>query len=88
VYFTNIRNRSVWRTNQNGPAVALTVIMVSSPLFAGPLALLSRTVSLKFIVLATEGTASTVISVPEVVVAPAKTLDIFGKYLTGEVEEL
>jgi hypothetical protein len=61
--------------------------MVSSLLFAGPLALLSRTVSLKFIVLATEGTASTVISVPEVLLS-AKTLDIFGKYLTGEVEEL
>ena len=59
---------------------------MSSLLFAGPPALLSRTVNLKFKVLATDDSASTVISEPEVVVAPAKTLDICGKYLVGEVE--
>ena len=57
----------------NGPAVALTVTIISSELLADPPALLSRTVNLKFIVLATEGKASTVISVPAVVVAPFKT---------------
>ena len=68
-----------------GPAVAFTVIFMSSLLFADPPALLSLTVNLKFKVLATDGKASTTISEPEVVVAPANTLDIFGKYLVGEV---
>lgn len=63
----------------NGPAVPLTVTIMSSLLFAEPPALLSRTVNLKFKFLATEGKASTVISEPEVVVAPAKTLVMFGK---------
>ena len=73
---------------ENGPAVPLTVTTISSLLFPAPPALLSRTVNLKFIVLATEGNASTTISVPCVVVAPANTRDKFGKYLTGVVEEL
>ena len=71
----------------NGPAVAFTVSIISSELFAEPPALLSRTVNLKFIVLATDGKASTVISVPAVVVAPVNTEAILGKYLTGEVLE-
>jgi hypothetical protein len=71
-----------------GPAVALTVTIISSLLFAGPPALLSLTVILKLSVLATEGKASTVNSGPAVVVAPVKTEDIFGKYLVDEVEEL
>ena len=57
----------------NGPAVPLTVTIISSLLLAEPPALLSLTVKRKFMVLATEGKASTVISVPAVVVAPAKT---------------
>ena len=69
----------------NGPAVALTVTTTSSLLFPEPPALLSLTVNLKFKDLATEDSASTTISEPEVVVAPAKTLDIFGKYRTGDV---
>ena len=68
--------------------MALTLTTISSLLFADPSALLSRTVSLKFIVLATDGKASTGISVPEVVEAPVKTEAILGKYLIGEVEEL
>ncbi|MCY1237224.1 hypothetical protein D9M69_709060 [compost metagenome] len=41
-----------------GPAVPFTVTIISSLLFAGPPALLSLTVNLKFRVLATFGTAS------------------------------
>ena len=73
---------------ENGPAVAFTVTTISSLLFADPFALLSRTVTLKFIVLATEGNASTVSAVAEVIVAPVKTEVILGKYLTGEIVEL
>ncbi len=68
-----------------GPAVAFTVITASSELFPEPPALLSRTFYLKFKVLATEESASTVISEPAVVVAPARTDAILGKYLVGEV---
>ena len=70
---------------RNGPAVELTVITASSELFPEPPALLSRTVNLKFNVLATEERASTVIAVPAVVVAPVNIDAILGKYLTGEV---
>ncbi len=68
--------------------MALTVTIMSSLLFAGPPALLSRAVTLKFNVLATEGKASTVISLPAVVVPPVKTVAILGKYLVGDVVEL
>ena len=71
-----------------GPAVPFTVTIISSLLFVEPPALLSLTVNLKFIVLATEGTASTTISEPEVVVAPVKTDCILGKYLVVDVEGL
>ncbi|CAM3740799.1 hypothetical protein FLSA109164_12645 [Flavobacterium saliperosum] len=63
----------------NGPAVPFTVTIISSLLLAEPPALLSLTLNLKFKFLATEGKASTVISAPEVVVAPAKIRDILGK---------
>ena len=59
--------------------------MTSSVLFAEPPALLSRTVNLKDKVLATDGSISTGISVPGVVVNPDKTVAILGKYLTGEI---
>jgi hypothetical protein len=73
---------------EKGPAVAFTVTITSSELFPEPPALLSRTVTLKFNVLATEGNASTVNSEPAVVVAPVNTDAILGKYLVGEVVEL
>ena len=68
-----------------GPAVPFTVIRASSELFPEPPALLSRTVNLKFNDLATLESASTVISDPAVVVAPARIDVILGKYLVGEV---
>lgn len=67
-----------------GPAVPLTVTTISSELLPEPPDLLSRTVNRKFKVRATVGTASTVISDPAVVVDPANTEAIRGKYRTGE----
>src|SRR5690606_6831627 len=69
----------------NGPAVAFTVTTASSELFPEPPGRLSRTVNLKLRFLATDESASTVISCPAVVVAPAKTDCIRGKYRVGEV---
>jgi hypothetical protein len=67
----------------NGPVAELTVTTISSLLFAGPPAWLSRTVKRKFNVLATDDNASTVMSVPAVVVEPAMVEDNIGQYLTG-----
>ena len=65
--------------------MASTVINMSSVLLAEPLALLSRTVNLKFKVLATPGKTSTGISKPEVVTDPANKVVMLGKYRMGEV---
>ena len=59
---------------EKGPAVAFTVTIISSLLFAGPPALLSLTVKRKFRVLATFGTASHC-----QVVAPVLTVSNLGK---------
>ena len=74
-----------WESTEKGPELPSTVIDISSVLFAEPLALLSRTVNLKFKVLATPGNTSTGISKPEVVTDPVNRVIILGKYRIGEV---
>lgn len=64
----------------NGPAVEVVLTVMSSWSLQPPPEALSRTVTLKFIVLVTEGITSQVNGPPE------SWLAIVGKYLVGLVE--